>query len=269
MSHRLFIIDAFCTGPFSGNPAAVVPLDAWLPDEDLQAIAQENNQAETAFFVTSSNDASDSDLRWFTPTTEVDLCGHATLASAHALYAHLGFEGQTLRFQTKSKGILRVRQTGTKSYALSLPAAAQEVTQLDETLLQQLRLTALEAYKGPFLLLVLPTAEAVTTYRPDFAAIAATGYELIVTAAAGTSESFKDLDFVSRVFAPTVGIDEDPVTGSAHCQLAPYWSLVLQKTDLRAAQVGPRSGELGVSLMGSQVELTGKARTYLDGKAFF
>ena len=269
MSHRLFIIDAFCAGPFSGNPAGVVPLERWLPDEMLQAIARQNNQAETAFFVPSSSEGADFDLRWFTPTIEVDLCGHATLASGHALFSHLGFEGQSLRFQTQKKGVLTVQKIGADTYALRLPAAEQEVTPLDPSIAQNLRLTVLEAYDGPFLTLVLPSTEAVAAYVPDFKAIARTGREIIITAAAPSNGPYSEFDFVSRMFAPTAGIDEDPVTGSAHSQLVPYWTLVLQKAELRAAQIGPRSGELGASLLGSEVELTGKARTYLDGQAFF
>ena len=261
-----FQIDAFTDQLFAGNPAGVVPLDTWLPDATLQAIAMENNLPETAFFVAMANGDSDFELRWFTPTTEVPLCGHATLASAHVLFSHLGFAAKTLKFQTREKGVLTVQQTSAGTYALNLPAAMQTLIPDAAHIGAKLNLTILEAYDGPFLLLVLPNAHAVSTYAPDFAALRALGKEVIITAAGGETGEFSDLDFVSRMFAPTIGIDEDPVTGAAHAQLTPYWTLVLQQTNLEAAQIGPRAGRLQVEMLGNQVQLRGQACTYVSGQ---
>jgi len=266
MTLPLYLVDAFADQPFTGNPAAVVPLDTWLPDDTLQAMAAEHNLSETAFFVPTTDETADFDIRWFTPTVEVPLCGHATLASAHILYTELGFGKETLRLATRTKGVLTVTQAGKDLYTLSLGAESQKNIALADALAAKLRLTVLEAYQGDYLMLVLPDAKAVEAYVPDFAAIAATGHEVIITAAGPQTGSYAGLDFVSRMFAPSAGINEDPVTGSAHAQLTPYWSLVLQKTDLQAAQIGPRPGRLSASLQGSRVVLTGAARTYAKGQ---
>lgn len=267
----LYMVDAFADAPFKGNPAAVVPLETWLPDETLQAIAQENNLSETAFFIPSENAGADFDLRWFTPSVEVPLCGHATLATGHTLYAHLGFDAPSVRFSTREKGILTLSRTQDTTYGLALPAAAQQGTAKFDHLGQDLGLTILEIYEGDFLMLVLPEAEAVARYQPDFAKIKELDKEVIITAPGGYSRGqgrFKDLDFVSRMFAPNIGIDEDPVTGAAHAQLIPYWTLALQRQDLSAAQIGPRSGTLSGRMEGSKVVLEGQARTYASGQIY-
>lgn len=266
MTLPFFQVDAFTDKLFAGNPAGVVPLDAWLPDATLQAIAMENNLPETAFFVPTPHRDTDYELRWFTPTTEVPLCGHATLASAHVLFNHLEFADPILKFQTREKGVLTVQQTSPGTYALNIPAADQTAISDPSLIAEQLNLTVLEAYDGPFVLLVLPSAQAVATYKPDFAALKETGKEIIITAVGGDTGPFKDLDFVSRMIAPTIGIDEDPVTGAAHAQLTPYWTLTLQQTSLRAAQIGPRSGHLQVEMLGNQVQLRGQACTYVSGQ---
>lgn len=271
----LYIVDAFSDQPFGGNPAAVVPLESWPEDQVLQNIAMEHNLSETAFFVPSQDEsakdgAADFEIRWFTPTVEVPLCGHATLASSHVIFQHMGFAKDTLRLKTRERGTLTLTQAGQAgdtAYTMDLPAAEQTATPLDPSMAKSLGLTVLEAYEGGFLMLVLPSAEAVARYQPDFDAIAATGKELIITATGGTAE-FADFDFVSRMFAPTIGIDEDPVTGAAHAQLTPYWALTLQKTELKAAQIGPRSGKLTAVMAGNRVQLIGQARTYAMGQIF-
>ncbi len=265
MTAPFYLVDAFAHEPFAGNPAAVVLLQTWLPDATLQAMAAEHNLSETAFFTASDRAEADFDIRWFTPTTEVPLCGHATLASGHVIFDHLGFDSSVLRLATREKGVLRLTRTEPHTYTLSLPAEEQRSIPVDEDLAKRLGLTILEAYEGKFLVLVLPSAGLVKSYAPDFGALKALNKEVVLTAKAGTSP-FEDLDFVSRMFAPCIGIDEDPVTGAAHAQLTPYWSLVLQKTDLKAGQIGPREGRLGATLQGTEVILTGTARTYLVGQ---
>ncbi len=261
----LYLVDAFAHGPFSGNPAAVVPLETWLPDSILQAMAAQHNLSETAFLVPSDQADADFDIRWFTSTAEVPLCGHATLASGHVIFDHLGRESSVLRLATRQKGILQLTRTEPQAYTLSLPAEQQRSIRVDENLAKRLGLSILEAYDGKFLMFVLPTAGLVKSYAPDFAELKAVNKEIVVTAKARTAP-FEDLDFVSRMFAPCIGIDEDPVTGSAHAQLAPYWSLVLQKANLKAGQIGPREGRLGTRLQGADVILTGTARTYAVGQ---
>ena len=263
-----YLIDAFADAAFTGNPAAVVPLPAWLPEETLQAIAAEHNLSDTAFFVPAGESAADYEIRWFTPRVEVPLCGHATLATGHVLFQHLGYAGETLRLKTRKKGLLTLHKVAAESYAMTLPAAAQTSFELDPALAHSLNLTVLEAYEGSFLTLVLPDAQGVASYQPDFTAIKALGKELIITAAGGTAPPYGDFDFVSRVFAPNIGVNEDPVTGAAHCQLVPYWSLIRQKTALRAAQIGPRGGRLKAELHGTQVTLIGQARTYATGQIY-
>ena len=262
-----YVVDAFADKAFKGNPAAVVPLEAWPEDSFLQSMAMEHNLSETAFFVPSNDEDADYEIRWFTPTVEVPLCGHATLASGHVIFSHLGFQESTLRLKTREKGVLTLKQAPNEGYEMSLPAAEQTAIEVTADISEALGLTVLEAYRGGFLLLVLPNAEAVAAYQPNLEAIAKTGSEVIITATGGSGE-FKDLDFVSRMFAPTIGIDEDPVTGAAHAQLTPYWSLVLQKTELEAAQIGPRRGDLSASMQGNTVVLRGKARTYANGHIF-
>ncbi len=248
-------VDAFTSGrPLTGNPAAVMPLDGWLPDEILQAIAAENNLSETAFTVPLEGDEADYHLRWFTPTVEVDLCGHATLASGHVL-----LKGEAVRFRTRS-GVLKV--TGEDGALwLDLPASRLRGGQADEVL------DALHV-EGPVqlgeggngaILVRLEDEAAVRAVRPDFSRLRLVDSLVIVTAP-GTRT-----DIVSRVFAAYHGIDEDPVTGSAHCALVPYWAAQLDRTDFTAAQVGQRGGDLRCRLAGDRVLLGGEARTVIEG----
>ncbi len=268
---KLFQVDAFTSRRFAGNPAAVVPLDAWLPDETLQAIAIENNLSETAFLVPDSGE-SDFHLRWFTPAVEVDLCGHATLASAHTLFTHLGFDGGVVgagvRFRTRS-GVLTVRQatetTGAHRYTMDFPArVAEPAGEPPLALIDALGARPDEYLRAQSLLCVFDSKRTVHELRPDFARLAAvnelTGTGGVIATAPGASH-----DAVSRYFAPTRGVNEDPVTGSAHCTIAPYWGKRLGKSTLNCRQASARGGELTCELKDGRVHLTGCAVTTIEG----
>jgi PhzF family phenazine biosynthesis protein len=263
MRLQLFQIDAFSSSVFSGNPAAVVPLDAWLPDATLQAIAVENNLSETAFFVSADpgGDA-DFDLRWFTPAMEVDLCGHATLASAHVLVSHLGFGRETVTFATKS-GLVSVSH-GDGRLALDFPARPGDPLPVSAQLSKALGAEPVEVRLARDLMAVYATEEQVRALAPDFAGVRELEALGVIVTAPGEAP---DVDFVSRFFAPRAGIDEDPVTGSAHCTLAPYWAERLGKTDLHALQVSERGGELFCSYEpgADRVHIAGSAVSYLEG----
>lgn len=260
ISLPIFQIDAFAEVPFSGNPAAVVPLDAWLPDDVLQKIAMENNLAETAFFIpTPDSEDTDFHLRWFTPAVEVDLCGHATLATAAVLFEKLSFAAELVRFQSKS-GILRVRSQGDR-FQLDFPVRAATPTRVPDGLADALGgiepVGFLRAKKS---MAVLASEAEVRAVRPDFAFISRLeGDGLIVTAPGDT------VDAASRYFAPHAGIDEDPVTGSAHCTIVPYWAERLGRTSLHCRQVSARSGDLYCDLADDRVLMAGAARFYMDG----
>ena len=248
-------VDAFTDGPFSGNPAAVVPLSQWLPEPTMQAIALENNLSETAFVV--PRDDGGFDLRWFTPLIEVDLCGHATLATAWVLFNRMEHTGDSITFHTRS-GPLTVARDGAR-LAMDFPARPPEEAEVgDVTAALGARPEAVLA--APYAMAVMDSEETVRAIRPDFARIAALDIpELIVTAPG------RDCDFVSRFFAPAAGIDEDPVTGSAHCILIPYWSQRLGKTELFARQVSSRGGALWCALKSDRVSISGYATLYLEG----
>lgn len=253
----LYVVDAFARRVFEGNPAAVCPLPRWISDATLGAIAAENNLSETAFYVARGDGGFD--LRWFTPTTEVDLCGHATLATAFVL-AHRGHEDWPVRFHTREAGVLTVARVA-EGFVLDFPSRPPHPAAAPEGLeaaLGQPVLGYFEASKG---VAELRDAAAVRAVHVDPAFVRSLHTDgLIVTAAGGT-----DVDFVSRYFASHVGIDEDPVTGSAHCTLAPLWSARLGKTDLRARQLSTRGGELRCVLEGDRVHLHGQALLYLEG----
>jgi PhzF family phenazine biosynthesis protein len=250
-----FQVDAFTSGrPLTGNPAAVMPLDQWLPDEILQAIAAENNLSETAFTVPLASDEADYHLRWFTPTVEVDLCGHATLASGHVL-----LRGQRIRFATRS-GLLSVSRADDLLW-LDLPADTLREGEADMVLdalgvAGEVRLG--DGGNGA-ILVRLENEAAVRAVRPDFARLR-TVDALVMVTAPGTRT-----DISSRVFAAYHGIDEDPVTGSAHCALVPYWAGELGRDEFSAAQVGVRGGELHCRLAADRVLLGGEARTVIEG----
>lgn len=252
----LYQVDAFATRPFEGNPAAVMPLTEWLPDELMQHIAAENNLSETAFLVPSARDDADYDLRWFTPTTEVDLCGHATLASAHIVLS-----GDGVVFSTRS-GFLTVTRSG-EGYALDLPAVSVEPMEQPD-LLAALGLPSdtplFYGYGGNDAAIALLDGEiAVRLVEPDFAALKAFDRLVMVTATGDAT------DIVSRVFAAYHGINEDPVTGSAHASLVPFWAKRLDRARFTAWQASERGGHLGCELKGDRVILTGGCVTTIEG----
>jgi PhzF family phenazine biosynthesis protein len=255
-----FQVDAFTREPFRGNPAAVCPLHHWLPDAQLQAIAVENNLSETAFLVPRETPGH-CDLRWFTPVSEVKLCGHATLASAAVLFA--SHTGDTLVFHTLS-GPLTVKRDG-DAYVMDFPAFLPQPTQAPPGLADIIGAEILEAEQSRDLLVRLADAETVRGLRPDFAALAKLDLYALIATAPGTGDD-ADVDFVSRFFAPGHGIPEDPVTGSAHCTLAPFWARRLGRTHLRARQVSPRTGEIECTLVGERVLLRGHAVKVIEGR---
>jgi PhzF family phenazine biosynthesis protein len=251
---RLVQVDAFADRPFTGNPAAVVPLEAWLPDETMQAIAMENNLSETAFTVPTNGDA-DYELRWFTPTTEVDLCGHATFASGHVL-----IEGDRVRFRTRKAGVLEVMRNG-DGYAMSLPAYKPQPKPLPNVL-AALGCGAKETHwhRGRYALVVFDDESEVLALTPNFRALAAEGDILTICTAAGSKT-----DVMSRVFAAGAGIDEDPVTGSAHAVMVPYWAERLGRDRFSAYQASKRGGHLDCRLEGDRVILGGHCVTVIEG----
>lgn len=252
-------VDAFADTPFTGNPAAVIPLESWLDDSTLQSIAEENNLSETAFTIPTPDDAdADYELRWFTPTVEVKLCGHATLASGHVL-----INGDSIRFRTRHAGILTVTRDG-DGYALSLPAwdmAPKALPDLAAGLGGQP--TETHWRDGGYALFLYSDAAAIRTLTPDFAALKAQGDILLMATAPGD-----DSDIISRVFVPGGGVDEDPVTGSAHCLLTRFWAERLGRTQISAYQASARGGRLGCTLAGDRVILTGACRTVIEGRFF-
>jgi PhzF family phenazine biosynthesis protein len=253
-------VDAFADRPFAGNPAAVMALFEWLDDATLQAIAAENNVSETAFLVEGEVGAN-FDLRWFTPTTEVALCGHATLAAAHMVMS-IDTERWAVTFRTRQAGFLTVERDAGGGYLMTLPAYAPEPKQIPG-LLEALGVASGETFHHPngYDLTVLDSADAVRALSPDFRALAALGDTLNIVTAPGT-----DTDVVSRVFAPAAGIDEDPVTGSAHCVLTPYWAKRLGRDEFTAYQASARGGHVGCTLVGNQVILRGRCVTVIEGQ---
>ena len=256
MKLRLFQIDAFASRVFAGNPAAVVPLERWLDDATLQAIAAENNLAETAFIVGGSGEY---EIRWMTPTVEVDLCGHATLASGWVVMNELEPGRREVSFRSKS-GPLRVAARGER-LALDFPSRPGEPAAAEQGLLgDALGRVPAELLRARDYLAVFETEQEVRGLRPEMAKTAALPSLGVIATAPG-----RDCDFVSRFFAPQGGIDEDPVTGSAHCTLVPYWSRRLGKTSLFARQVSRRGGELWCEDRGERVAIAGHAVKFLEG----
>ena len=254
------MIDAFADGPFTGNPAAVTLLDGPRPDRWMQQVAMEMNQAETAFLLRQEGGFS---LRWFTPAAEVDLCGHATLASAHFLWEedHLA-TGEPARFHTRS-GWLTARRAEDGAITIDLPAIASHTVHRPQSLGAILGAEPTEVLRGDYdLLCVLPDAAAVRALRPDLAAIAKLDCRGVVVTAPGDRDG---IDFVSRCFFPALGVPEDPVTGSAHCALAMHWRDVFGRDELVGYQASPRGGVVRCEVVGDRVELTGRAITTLRG----
>jgi len=257
MRTSIFQIDAFTTRRFTGNPAAVMPLDAYLEDAQLQAIAAENNLAETAFLVPEHGDYR---LRWFTPTTEVPLCGHATLASAAVVMERLEPGRLTVVFHSAS-GPLTVKRTAT-GYVMDFPVRLSEPLSAPAGLAEALGAVPIEAFVNEFnYLAVLENAQALRDLKPDMPALARMDRPGVIVTAPGDGT----YDFISRYFAPAKGIPEDPVTGAAHCMLAPYWARRLGKTEFRAFQASQRGGEIICRLVHDRIELEGNCVFYLEG----
>ncbi|MEA3041201.1 MAG: hypothetical protein QOC65_690 [Sphingomonadales bacterium] len=261
--YRLVQVDAFADRPFTGNPAAVVPLEQWLPDEILQAVAEENNLAETAFTVPAADGEADYDLRWFTPTTEVALCGHATLASGFVL-----IDGEEIRFRTRKAGILKVRRSG-DALELDLPATLVRPAE-DPALLEALGTTDAQVFasclgaESTSIVLVEDEA-AVRACAPDMRALRGIDLMAIVTAAADPGRGY---DVVSRVFVPAWGVDEDPVTGSAHAALAPFWAERLGRDAFTAFQASRRGGMVQCRVAGERAILGGRCVRVIEGTLF-
>ncbi len=258
MELPFYQVDAFTSKVFRGNPAGVCPLSAWLPDEVMQSIAAENNLSETAFFVPEPGGFA---LRWFTPVTEIDLCGHATLASAHVLFEHLGFVGETIRFSSQSGPLFVTREQGL--ITLDFPTWDPVPRDIPEALTLALGVRPVELYANRDFLALLPSPQHVLDLKPDLELLSTLDGLCIIVTAQG-----REYDFISRVFVPREGIPEDPVTGSAHCSLIPYWAARLGKKKLRAYQASSRGGELFCELRGERVAIAGQAALYLKGTIF-
>lgn len=257
MKIPMWQVDAFASAAFAGNPAAVCWLDAWLADGVLQAIAAENNLSETAFLVPVGDEF---ELRWFAPAKEVALCGHATLAAAKVLFDLRGWPQPEIRFRTRQRGVLTVAKHG-KWFEMDFPALPARPVATPPGLAAALGAEPRQVLASTDDWLAMLDDEAtVRNLRPDLAALKAFNCRCLVPTARGDR-----VDFVSRAFAPRYGIPEDPVTGSAHCALAPYWAGVLGKDELRAFQVSARGGEVRCRVAGDRVKLAGQAVVYLEG----
>jgi PhzF family phenazine biosynthesis protein len=258
MKIPIYQVDAFTNERFKGNPAAVCPLDSWLPDAVMQNIAAENNLAETAFVVFSGDKY---EIRWFTPTVEVDLCGHATLASAYVLFNELGFVGDQINFISHRSGPLSVTRNGS-TLALNFPVDSLTELPFKPEFAIGLSQAPCKVLKGKTDYLFVYDSEAeILDLHPDFEALKAHQVRGIIVTAPGETT-----DFVSRFFGPACGVNEDPVTGSAHTTLTPYWASVLGKTELSARQLSFRTGDLTCKLVGDRVEIAGEAVLYLRGE---
>ena len=253
----LYQVDAFTSRLFGGNPAAICPLVNWLPDSLLQSIAAENNLAETAYFVKETNGCR---LRWFTPRVEMDLCGHATLAAAFVLFKCLGLAGESVIFQSRS-GPLTVTRTG-DLYTLDFPSRPPLPSPDSAAITAALGLAPQAVLAARDLFCVFGSEAEVAALKPDMKAVAGLSHLAVIVTAPGD-----DCDFVSRFFAPALGVDEDPVTGSAHCTLTPYWADRLGKTTMTARQISARGGDLTVEQVGDRVKMSGHAVLYLEGFA--
>ncbi|WP_419784846.1 PhzF family phenazine biosynthesis protein [Pseudodesulfovibrio sp.] len=256
MKLDLYQVDAFAHEVFSGNPAAVVPLFEWLSDDLMQRIAAENNLPETAFFVRKGEYF---ELRWFSTEAEVDLCGHGTLASAHVLYEHLGYKDPVVVFETKS-GRLFVDREG-DLYSMDFPAWPVRPIQVTERVVQALGARPVELFMGERdMMAVFEGEDDIRELAPDFRLVSRLDGMCLICTAPGM-----DYDFISRTFAPEQGIPEDPVTGSAHCTLVPFWAARMGKKSLNAYQASARGGELRCEDLGDRTKIAGKAVTYMTG----
>lgn len=268
---KLFQIDAFTDQLFGGNPAAVVPLEHWIDDSILQNVAMENNLAETAFVVPRDRDTRrcDYELRWFTPVSEVALCGHATLASAYVLFRHLGYENESVNFCTRKSGTLTVSKRSDGQLSMSFPSIPLEQSDDIDSVSRALGVKPNALYIGKYsaeefdYVAVLGTEGQVADISPnhsDFRDLKSRG---VIITSQGTN-----CDFVSRYFAPLLGVDEDPVTGSAHCLLTPYWSKILGQRKLQARQISARGGFLACEIEDQRTILTGSCVDYLQADIY-
>ncbi len=256
MEISLYQIDAFSSKLFAGNPAAVCPLDEWLPDEMMQSIAEENNLSETAFFVPKGNGYH---IRWFTPASEVDLCGHATLASAYVLFNFLDYKNEAIQFDSKS-GILAVTRDA-DWLVLDFPKQPPVSCDIPKEIVAAFTTMPIKCLKSEDLIVVFENEIDIELANPDFEQLKKLDSRGVIITAKSTR-----YDFVSRFFAPKYGIPEDPVTGSAYTQLAPYWASELGSNKFWVKQMSSRGGELYCEIVGDRVLISGKATKYLEGK---
>ncbi len=259
-SLKIYHVNAFASNPFSGNPAAVIPLDFWLSDAIMQQIAAQNNLSETAFFVKTSDGFH---IRWFTPNVEVNLCGHATLASAYVIFEILGFQGESIVFESKS-GPLYVSRCNQDFY-LNFPAVISEEVKNLEGIVDAMNASPVQIFRaGDDVLLIFKNETEVSSLHPDFGLLTKIDARGVIVSS--ISDKY---DFVCRFFGPKVGINEDPVTGSAFTKLIPYWSAILGKTKMEACQISQRRGDVSCELLGDRVLIGGKANLYLQGEISF
>lgn len=260
MKHKIYQIDAFTDKVFSGNSAAVCPLEEWLSDELLQKIAMENNLAETAFYVKRDTQFH---IRWFTPKVEVDLCGHATLATAFVLYHYENHTDNQINFYSARSGDLKVTKQD-DYFTLNFPIDKYENVEFTPLLLSGFDILPLEILKGKTdYVLVFENESQIKNIKPNLSQISKFGGRGVIITAKGDN-----VDFVSRFFAPQIGVDEDPVTGSAHTTLVPYWAKKLEKTKLSAIQLSERKGYLRCKFLDDRVEISGRAKLYMIGNIF-
>ncbi|MAI61458.1 MAG: hypothetical protein CBB87_03105 [Micavibrio sp. TMED27] len=261
----IYQVDAFADRIFKGNPAAVVPLDSWLSDEILLNIAAENNLSETAYLIPSARSDADYDLRWFMPAGEVDLCGHATMASAYVVFNILNFANDTIRFSTRS-GILKVSKGKDDYFLMDFPKWNIEPCAKREDITQAIGAAPQKLYQGKYGLAVFEHEDDVRKLSPNFKALYdIEDVDFLIVTAPSKNEHY---DFVSRFLCPRHGVDEDPVTGSAHCILTPYWAARLNKKTLKAHQASKRGGDLLCTFKDDRVEISGKCALYLKGEIY-
>lgn len=261
MSIQIFQVDAFTNKLFAGNPAAVCPLVEWLSDKTMLKIAAENNLAETAFFVKKDDVY---EIRWFTPTIEVNLCGHATLASAHVIFDCLKLEESKVNFYSARSGKLSVEKQG-DVLVLDFPRYGVNEIEIDAHLVEAVGMRPLQTWEtqGNMVMMLFENESDIAEIAPDMSALAKIPFDEIIVTAKGDSA-----DFVSRMFAPRIGIPEDPVTGAIHCSLIPFWAERLGKTELFARQISARGGDLFCELRGERVKIGGNAALYLKGEIY-
>jgi len=261
MNLTIYQVDAFTKRVFAGNPAAVCPLKEWLSDETMQKIAFENNLSETAFFVKEDGVY---EIRWFTPTTEIDLCGHATLASAFVIFNFLGATESVINLHSHRSGDLSVEKQG-DVLILDFPSHPPVECELPAGVAEAVGAMPAKSWEaqGNMLMLLFESEDGIKSLQPDMSALSKLEFDEVIVTAKGA-----DADFVSRLFAPRIGIPEDPVTGATHCSLIPYWAQELKKETLYARQVSARGGELFCKLSGERVKIGGNATLYLKGEIY-